>query len=110
MIEITKYEQVQKGKIIGYVDILLTKWNLIIRRIHHLQSGDKRWFNFPSFPKEIEDSDSKVKYFPYVQFAIDDHNRRLFDKLSVLVTEYCEKNGIDIGVPTDMNLDEEAPF
>lgn len=93
MIEIINYEKVRKNKVIGYVDIKLPKIGLIIRRIAHLQSDQKKWFNFPCFSKEQHDG--KLKFYPYVQFELDAHNGSFFEQLSEKVKEFCEKHQID---------------
>lgn len=110
MIEIINYERVNKNKIIGYVDIKLPKINLVIRRIAHLQNGDKTWFNFPNFKKEK--SDGTFQYIPYCQFEQTAHNTQLFDHISTLVKKYCEENKIENPKPFDLEefTENDLPF
>ena len=80
MIEVLHYERANKNKTIGYVDIKLPKVGIIIRKIAHLQDGDKKWFNLPQ--KEVFKSGSEKKdYYPVVIFE----DREYIDMLKVAV-------------------------
>jgi hypothetical protein len=93
MIEVLHYERINKNKIIGYVDVKFPKWNnMIIRKIAHLESEGKRWFNLPSFPRQK--ADGTLEYLRYWQFELDVHTAQLLEKLSDKVKEYCLKNKI----------------
>ena len=106
MVEVLKYEQVNHGKKIGYVDILLPKIGLIIRHLVHLQSGNKRWINFPTFPK---DEGEKRIFHPYFEFTQGPHNTEFLEKVNEAVKLYCEKNQITF--PDPLNLQKEGtPF
>lgn len=106
MIEVLAYERANKNKIIGYVDVKLSKWGFIIRHIPHFQNGDKKWFTLPCYSKE--EPDGKYKYFPYIQFETANHNTKFLEILADKVKEYCSKN--NIAEPKALNLDEEIPF
>ena len=113
MIEILKYEVANKNKVIGFVDIRLPKWKMIIRRIAHLQNGEKRWFNLPSFKKPKPDG--KDEYVRYWQFELDAHNTQLFEALGEAVKKYCEENHINPSSPVDFDkrpdeVFDELPF
>ena len=117
MIEILNYERAAKNKVIGYVDILVPAMmvpKMIIRRIAHLQSGDRKWFNLPTFSKEKEDG--TAQYLRYWQFELDAHNGQLLEKLGDKVKEYCMENKIADIEPLSFqtthsfSAEEELPF
>jgi hypothetical protein len=114
MIEILHYERANKNKIIGFVDIKFPKWNnMIIRKIAHLQSGDRRWFNLPTFSREK--LDGTPEYLKYWHFELEVHNGQLLEQLPALVKSFCEKHGIEehAAVNFDAPLDttaDELPF
>ena len=48
MVEVIYYEQANKNKTIGHVDIrvpILKPTVIILRKLAHVQSGDNKWFN-----------------------------------------------------------------
>lgn len=95
MVEITHYEKANKNKTIGYVDIRVPITQpivLIFRKIAHIQSGDRRWFNFPSFSRE--DNSGDKNYHRFSHFEIEAHNNQLLEGLAQKVQEYCERHGI----------------
>ena len=94
MIEVIHYERANKNKIIGYVDIRIPKWNnMVIRKIAHLQSGDKRWFNLPTFQRIKKDQ--TVEYLKYWQFDSELHNFQIMECLPEKVKEYCQVHKIE---------------
>lgn len=117
MVEIINYERVCKNKVIGYVDILIptmTIPKMIIRRIAHLQSGERKWFNLPSFQREKGDGSSQ--YLRYWQFELDAHNGHLLEVVGDKVKEYCLENKIadveplSFDAPPDFSESKELPF
>lgn len=102
MIEIINYVTANKNKTIGFVDVKL--WNkIIIRRIAHVQSGDKRWFTLPTFFNE--ESQKENKYERYFQFVLEAHNGEFLAKLPELVSKFCLENKI----ATAPKLEEAMP-
>lgn len=117
MIEILNYERATKNKVIGYVDILIppmTIPKMIIRRIAHLQSGDRKWFNLPTFTKDK--GDGSQQYLRYWQFELDAHNGQLLEKLGDRVKDFCYENKIPdiepLNFQTTQNFEpeQELPF
>lgn len=114
MIEIINYQKVNKNKVIGLVDIKIPNWNnMIIRKIAHIQSGDRRWFNLPSFSREKKDG--TPEYLKYWQFELEIHNSQLLELLTEKVKEFCEKHNIIESTPLDfatslMDSIENLPF
>lgn len=114
MIEVVHYEKVNKNKIIGYVDIRVSIADtfMYIRKISHLQSGEKRWFNLPSFSRDKEDG--TPQYFRIWELEQQVHNMHLLDSLSDKVKEYCQKNNIKEVEPLNFsepsNGSDEFPF
>lgn len=117
MIEIVNYERVCKNKVIGYVDVVIPAMmvpKMIIRRIAHLQSGDKKWFNLPTFKSEKEDG--SFQYHRYWQFELEAHNGQFLEALQEQVKKFCLENKIaDIEplqfvTPENFNSNIELPF
>lgn len=115
MVEILHYETANKNKVIGYVDIKVPinkPTILIFRRVAHIQSGDRRWFNLPSFQREKPDG--IPEYFKYYEFETQVFNGQLTEGLSEKVKAFCIENKIaevqnmDFdSMPTSM---DELPF
>lgn len=94
MVEILHYERANKNKVIGYVDVKVPinkPTILIFRRIAHIQSEDRRWFNLPHFQRE---KDGKTQYLKYCEFETQVYNAQMAERLSEHVKEYCLKNNI----------------
>ena len=110
MIEILHYEKVNKNKVIGYVDIKISleKFCVIIRRIAHLQSGDKKWFNLPNFRRDK--ADGTPNYLKYFQFEQEAHNGQLMNSLAEKVKEFCEKNNIKEAEPIFFERKMDAEY
>ena len=112
MIEILKYVPANKNKIIGYVDIEIKKMGIILRRILHIQSGDKRWFALPSFLDETATGNNK--YARYFQFKKEAHNTELLGMLPKLVEDFCRENEVPTVKPLEQSIsyfdDSECPF
>lgn len=107
MIEILNYEPANKNKIIGYVDVKvsLKDISMIIRKIAHFQTGEKRWFNLATFSKEKENGFKE--FLRYWQFESEVHNNQFLDALGDKVKEFCEKNNIKPIEP--LNFEEMVP-
>ena len=91
MIEISKFELVNKGALIARFNCKMMKWGgLQIRECTLFESGSKRWINLPS--RQYEDSEGKKKYYPFLAYedrvmddkfkesimkAIDEHMHKL---------------------------------
>ena len=108
MIEILSYTPVNQGKKIGYVEVYIPKLGLIYRHLAHLQSGNKRWINFPTYSEEAHD---KKTFHPYVEFQQQAHNSDFLDKVNDAVKEFCEKHKITHPDPLDLSGSMEGcPF
>lgn len=115
MLEVLHYETSNKNKVIGYVDIKMSinSLTMVIRKIAHVQSGDRKWFNLPSFKRSK--SDGTFTYLKFWQFEAEAHNGQFLESLSDKVKEYCQKNDIkqiealnfDVSIPS---MDETLPF
>lgn len=114
MIEILNYERANKNKVIGYLDVKvnLNGLAMIIRRISHLQSGDRKWFNLPTYSKDKPDGSRQ--YFKYWQFETEAHNGQFLETLTEKVKEFCQKNNIEEIAPLNFDIqttkNEELPF
>ncbi len=116
MVEIVNYEPVNKNKTIGYVDIkipILKPTTLLFRRIAHLQSGDKKWFNFPG--KEYE-SEGKKKFYQQVALINRSHSDEFNRSVLAALSNFFDKNPTlspyQKEPPKQMDLfqDSELPF
>lgn len=104
MVEVIYYEQANKNKTIGYVDVrvpILKPTVMIFRKVAHVQSGDRRWFNLASFGRE---KDGTTNYFKYVEFETQVYNTQMLEAMNAKVKEFCSKHGIEEVEP--MNFDK----
>jgi hypothetical protein len=113
MVDILHYELANKNKTIGYVDIsipIVKPTILIFRKIAHVQSGDRRWFNLPTFVRDVVEGQV---YPRYAEFETQAYNTQLMEGLSEKVKEYCQKNNIKEIEAMDFEAivaDSECPF
>lgn len=116
MVEVIHYETANRNKTIGLFDIkvpILKPTTIILRKIVHVQSGERRWFNLPSFSREKRDG--SLAYLKYFEFDTQIFNGQLLEALTEKVKDYCAKHGIE---PAEaMNFDSfpqinenELPF
>jgi hypothetical protein len=115
MIEVLKYEKITKNKLIGYVDIKIPKWGVIIRHISHYESNGKRWFNFPSYT--VPQEDGKYKFIPTFEWEAKTTNEMFMKKLYESVDEYIKihserstKEIIDESYEKSAGFNDECPF
>ncbi len=103
MIEILHYEPVNKNKLIGYVDIRVTIHGVgqIYRKINHLADGEKKWFNVPSFKRDV--NDPQGTYEAFYEFDKKIHTNQLLEALHEPVKQYCLKNKIAEIKPLDLS-------
>lgn len=89
MIEITKYNPVGKGKLVGTFSIKLPKWgNFYIKKMSYFKDGDKRWINFPS---EAYEKDGEKKYSAYAGFEEANVAKCFQEKCLAVLDEYLKK-------------------
>ena len=108
MIEIIKFELVNKGALIAKFTVKMHKWGgLQIRDCTLFESGDKRWITLPSRQYEVE---GKKKYFPYVAYE----ERNLDDKFKEMIMkaaeEYMAKNISAQPAQARSDAFEDMPF
>jgi len=64
--KVLEYKQINKGAVLGSMNIQMDEWNdVIIRDIVLFQKDGKRWLSFPSRSYEKE---GKREYFHYIRF------------------------------------------
>ncbi len=101
MIEILKFEMINKGSLIARFSAKMHKWGgLLIRDCTLFESGDKKWINLPSKQYEAE---GKKKYFAYLAYedrALDD---KLKENIMRAALEYKDKMA-----PTPVKSRDEA--
>lgn len=105
MIEILKFEMVNKGSLIARFHLKMHKWGgLIIKDCSLFESGDKKWINLPSRQYE---ADGKKKYAAYIQYE----DRALDDKFKASIMEAVQKYMETISnVKPSMSDQGEFPF
>jgi hypothetical protein len=112
MVEILHYELVPnpRNKTIGYADIKvqITKpTEFILRRIAHVQSGERKWFSYPSFAREALGAPHYYKFF---EFENQDFNKHLLSSLAEPVKNFCRQKEISLGYEETKSIDEPLPF
>jgi hypothetical protein len=70
-IECTGYKEINKGTLLGYADIFVTKWGIEIRGCSHHKKGNQEWVSLPS--REYTKPDGQKAYAPIVQFKEKNH-------------------------------------
>lgn len=114
MVEVLYYEKANKNKVIGYVDIkvpIISPTVLIFRKVNHLQSGERKWFNLPAFFRAKLDGSGSFPRF--CEFETQAHNEELLGCLEAKVLEFCMKHKIsDFSSPfvTYAQPPDEVPF
>lgn len=102
--EILHYEKANHNKTIGYVDVrvpILKPTIIIFRKIAHVQSGERRWFNLSSFGRE---KNGITNYFKHAEFETQVYNTQLLESMGEKVKEFCRIHGIEEVEP--MNFDQ----
>jgi len=108
MIEIQKFELVNKGALIAKFNCKMMKWGgLVIRECTYFESGDRKWINLPSRPYEVE---GKKKFFPYLAYEDRTVNDKFQEMILKAVSEYMQKNCV-ARAPEKSNYDsDDVPF
>ncbi len=106
MIEILKFEMVNKGALVARFSVKMHKWGgLIIKDCSLLQSGDKKWINLPSRQYEV---DGKKKYAEHLGYEDRTLNDQFKDNI-MKAAEECKARSTF--VPEAPNqYDDEVPF
>ena len=105
MVEVIHYETANKNKTIGYADIrvpILKPTVIVFRNIAHIQSGDRRWFNLPSFSRGVK-PDGSTNYLRFAELETQTYNNQLVESLHERVKEYCARHGIQEVEPMDFS-------
>ena len=105
MIEILKFEMVNKGAMIARFNVKMHKWGgLIIKECSLFESNGKKWINLPSRQYEV---DGKKKYASYLQYE----DRGLDDKFKESIMHAAEEHKQKM-VPMSFAVspNEEVPF
>lgn len=102
-IECLKYNVVDKGSLVGFVNIYVPRWGLEINGLAIFTKNGNRWINFPS--KEYL-HDGVKKYFPYIRFH-DENHKTLFElEVFEAIDIYCNKQQQQ----QPAYVQEEVPF
>lgn len=104
MVEVIHYETANRNKTIGYMDIrvpIIKPTVVVLRKIAHVQSGDRKWFNYPSFSRGKDGQQQFLKFF---EFETQIYNGQLLESLSDKVKKYCKENGIEQTEPMDFDF------
>jgi len=73
MIEILKFEMINKGSLVARFNTKMHKWDgLIIKDCSIFESGDKRWINLPSRQYEVDGKKKYASYICYEDRSMDD--------------------------------------
>lgn len=110
MLEILSYEPANQGKKIGYIEVYVPKTGMVLRRIAHLQSADRRWLNYSTYCKELPNN-QKI-FLPYGEFMQKTHNAEFLECLHSELNKYIDKNNIHLPDPLDLSgsFSGDLPF
>ena len=95
MVQVIHYERANQNKTIGYADIrvpILKPTVMVFRKIPHMQSGDRKWFNLPTFTRVKKDGTNS--YLKFAQFETEVFNSQILESLGEKVKEFCAMHGI----------------
>jgi hypothetical protein len=102
MIEILKFEMVQKGALVARFNVKMHKWGgLIIKDCSLFESGDKKWINLPSRQYEVDGKKKYASYLCYEDRAMDDTFKSAIMKAA---EEYRAKVGGNVAVQEDNDI------
>lgn len=108
MIEITKFELINKGPLISRFTCKMEKWGgLLIRECTLFDTGTKRWINLPS--RQYEDSEGKKKYYPFLAYEERTMDDKLKEMIMRAIDEYMAKN-VTVRKEDDKVVNPEFPF
>ena len=104
-IECIRYKPINKGTLLGYVDLHIFKTGLEIYDCSFHQKEGRRWINFPS--REYTDEKGEKKYFSVVRFR----DKSLMEEFSKAAKEAIEKKCAEQSNSHQPDfLNEELPF
>lgn len=103
MIEITKFELVNKGALVAKFTCKMLKWGgLQIRECTLFESGSKRWINLPS--RQYQDTEGKNKYFPFLAYE----DRSMDDKFKEMIMKAIDEHMTKLAqTQTEIRVREE---
>lgn len=105
-IECMKYNPVNKGSLVGYADIYVTKWDWEIYGCSLHQKDGKRWVNLPQ--KEYQDKQTGEKKYAFVNRFRNKNNFEAFQKA---VKEAIEKKAAESSYQQpEPEINDELPF
>lgn len=101
--EILKYRAVNKGNLLGFLNLKVQKWGVTINDIGVFQKNGNRWVNLPC--RSYEDNGEK-KFFPYISFETRETKDSFSKKVLEALDEFSKNNQIEEKQPSQM----EVPF
>lgn len=108
MIEIQKFELINKGAKIAKFHAKIHKWaGFVCRECCYFESAGKKWITLPSRQYE---ADGKTKFYELVAFEDRSMNDKFKESILKAVSDYMEKNCV-AREPEKINYsDDEVPF
>lgn len=103
-VEIIAYREVNKGSVVGSVDVFLPRNGMEVYNLTYFNKDGKEWISMPS--KEYE-KDGQKKYFQFVRFRDRNHQ----DAFGRAVIEAIRKFQPKPPAPKEQSMfEEEVPF
>ena len=91
MIEIMKFELINKGPLVARFTCKMLKWGCLnIRECTLFDTGTKRWVNLPS--RQYDDAEGKKKYYPYLAYEERNLDDKFKEMIIKAVDEYIARN------------------
>ncbi len=89
MLELLDYEHIkkEKGCLIGEASFYLTKIKYTARKVKHMQKGDSKWFNWPTY---CEENGDHKNWFAFGEFCKEDTDK-IFASLRIEVDKFIEE-------------------
>jgi len=104
-----KFNKVDKGHLIGFADLLLTKQGMEIRGCQLMQKEGRRWLSMPS--KEYQDAAGEKKYYSIVKYQDKEVDKQFQVYAMKAIDEYIQLHSQNTqeNKPTN-NFDNQVPF
>lgn len=112
MIECKFFKPLNKGCLLGYVDVFIPKFGLEINGLKLFQKNGKRWIAMPD--REYTNKEGEKKYAPIVCFKEKNHFEVFSEQVKEAVEKWCKENSVPAGVEESFDeqpqVDDELPF
>lgn len=102
--EVLKYRSVDKGNLLGFLNLKVTKWGVALNDLSVFQKNGHRWVNLPSRQYE---QDGEKKFFPYISFETKEMKDAFSKKVLEALDEFSKVQPKETAASV---VSQEPPF